>query len=453
MTYEPFPAFAEWRVDFDSSVVDAYSERLQRARAASTPEARRRALEIATRYAAVDTGAIEGLYETDRGFTRTIATQSEFWQRALDLKGEKTKRSIQDALNAYEYVLDAVTGNVPLSEKWIRELHAVITEHQESCPVRILIGDRLSREERPLPHGEYKHLPNNPTNRSTGKIHYYAAPEDTAAEMGRFMAELRSDAFLAAHPVVQAAYAHYAYIRVHPFQDGNGRVARALASVYLYRNPGVPLVVFADQRGTYIDSLEAADGGDPNPFIRFVAARVMDTVRSLTDSVAQGQSAQSEAAELGALLGPEPSGLVALAGERLTQACLGYLRDAIREAGLPSQVRVTAQVQPAVDPVVPEGYAAADRGLRLGAVVAVTPFKDIEDTPDWFVVARSVAQTEAPELLVVASDRSAPLEVFLREIDPVETTYLRTRLTAWANRVLTAHLHRLNGTLRQATGE
>ncbi|MDR1449110.1 MAG: hypothetical protein LBI84_02705, partial [Propionibacteriaceae bacterium] len=65
MSYQPFPAFTDWAVQFDPSAVDRYAERLQRAKASASEEAQRRALEIATRYAAVDTGALEGLYTTD----------------------------------------------------------------------------------------------------------------------------------------------------------------------------------------------------------------------------------------------------------------------------------------------------------------------------------------------------------------------------------------------------
>jgi len=96
MSYEPFPAFADWGVDFDPSVVDAYADRLRQAKESASEEAQRRALEVATRYAAVDTGAIEGLYETDRGFTRTIATQSEFWQRALELEALAVQQTTED---------------------------------------------------------------------------------------------------------------------------------------------------------------------------------------------------------------------------------------------------------------------------------------------------------------------------------------------------------------------
>jgi hypothetical protein len=158
MSYQPFPAFADWDVQFDARVVDQYAERLRQTKEAATPQAQRRALEIATRYAAVDTGALEGLYTTDRGFTRTIATQSEFWQRALALKGEQTQRSIEDALAAYDYVLDAVTGSVPMTEKWIKELHAVMTEHQATSIMKLgflglervhtVLGDEADRQGR-----------------------------------------------------------------------------------------------------------------------------------------------------------------------------------------------------------------------------------------------------------------------------------------------------------------
>ncbi len=74
--------FVGWADGFDSTTVDAYANRLDEARAVATPEAMAAAVQVATRYAAVDTGAIEGLYSTNRGFTRTIAEQTATWQEA-----------------------------------------------------------------------------------------------------------------------------------------------------------------------------------------------------------------------------------------------------------------------------------------------------------------------------------------------------------------------------------
>jgi broad specificity phosphatase PhoE len=100
---------------------------------------------------------------------------------------------------------------------------------------------------------------------------------DTGAIEGLYE-ELRSEAFTAAHPVLQAAYAHYAFVAIHPFADGNGRVARTLASVYRYRWPGVPLVTLADDKDDYIDALEEADDGRPERLVRFVQDRLVDVI-------------------------------------------------------------------------------------------------------------------------------------------------------------------------------
>ena len=80
--------------------------------------------------------------------------------------------------------------------------------------------------------------------------------------MQRLIAELRTPDFEQAHPILQAAYAHYALVVVHPFADLNGRAARALASTFLLQTQHIPLVVFANQRNEYLDALSAADRGD-----------------------------------------------------------------------------------------------------------------------------------------------------------------------------------------------
>jgi Fic family protein len=53
--------------------------------------------------------------------------------------------------------------------------------------------------------------------------------------------------------------AHYAFVAIHPFADGNGRVARALASVFTYRAYSVPVLILAESRNDYLTNLEAAD--------------------------------------------------------------------------------------------------------------------------------------------------------------------------------------------------
>ncbi len=63
-------------------------------------------------------------------------------------------------------------------------------------------------------------------------------------------------------PHIEGAWAHHAFTQIHPFQDGNGRVARAIASLVFIKRGFFPLVVNRDDREKYIAALESADRGN-----------------------------------------------------------------------------------------------------------------------------------------------------------------------------------------------
>jgi Fic family protein len=73
--------------------------------------------------------------------------------------------------------------------------------------------------------------------------------------MGDFMIWLNSEAALSLHPLEYAAIAHYRFVSIHPFRDGNGRTARLLMNLLLIR-AGYPIVVIDNQiRNDYINAL------------------------------------------------------------------------------------------------------------------------------------------------------------------------------------------------------
>lgn len=280
--YRPFPSFEDWKKNtkIDESRWERYATQLQ-IRKNVSPEILKQAKELVELATAVDTGAIEGLYEADRGFTFTVATQAAIWQAVVeDQKGHKVRSLIESQLKAYEYVVDLATQQVPIAEAWIRSLHEVICQNQDTYTAYTEIGI----QELPLTKGEYKHLPNH-IIRKDGDIHSHAPVDLTPAEMYRLCQELRSDAFLNAHPVLQSSYAHYAFVVVHPFADGNGRVARALASVFTYRSNSVPLVILVENRQDYFSSLAAADQGKYQPFVDFIFERGLDSISLFSESL------------------------------------------------------------------------------------------------------------------------------------------------------------------------
>lgn len=176
-----------------------------------------RSRDVAKRAAAIDTGAIEGLYQLDRGLTITIATQTAMWQVTFLKEQEKVRSLIECQLNAYDYVLDLATKSVPIAEAYIRELHKRICSAQDTFKALTPGGI----QEQHLNHGEYKKLPNH-VLKEDGTIHAYAPVQQTPIEMGRLCEVIRSHEFESAHPVVQAAYAHHVFTRIHPYSPVSG---------------------------------------------------------------------------------------------------------------------------------------------------------------------------------------------------------------------------------------
>jgi Fic family protein len=432
--YQRFPTFRDWSTTrFDEATVERFSALLQQTKEATSDDALLRAVQTATKWAAIDTGAIEGLYEVDRGFTLTVALEAAAWANIHLVKGEAVQRAIQDALDGYDYVLDLATGASPVTEVWIKQLHQVLCASQETYTVVTAVG----KQEHPLKKGEYKSQPNSPFNIATETIHEYAPVDDVPAEMHRLVDELNADVFRKAHPVVQAAYAHYSFVCIHPFADGNGRVSRALASVYLYRSPGVPLVVFADQKAAYLDALEAADRTDPIPFIQFVADRVVDTIQMVRTDMARrpGPSLQERMTEFqtsltgrGGLLHSE---IDALALRLLDVLQASFERHA-SESPLRAPLSILLQPSSGTPGGMPPGYRQVPNGARsLRVVVTSAPPANAQVARHYgVVVARP--DHDGADFVVFVSDGRVLIDALLRELTPSISVALTYRSDAVA---------------------
>ena len=287
--YRGFPEFPSWGPlqPEDIDLWSRFAASLEERRKAATPEALKASVDVAIRAAALDTGAIEGLYTVDRGFTMTVAVQGLAWEQMIEERGAGVRELFEAQLAGYDLVLDAVTQKQPITEAWTRALHETLCAPQETYRVRTPSG----RQEHELPKGQYKTQPNHVLLKD-GTVYAYAPVDQVPAEMHRLVEQLRSPEFEAAHPVLQASWVHYAFVAIHPFADGNGRVARALASVYFYRCCSIPLLVFADQANAYLDALSSADLRNPRPLIVFFLNRGIDATQLIN-----GLSHQSEMRE------------------------------------------------------------------------------------------------------------------------------------------------------------
>ncbi|SNZ01229.1 Fic family protein [Flagellimonas pacifica] len=85
------------------------------------------------------------------------------------------------------------------------------------------------------------------------------------------------------HPVVLGTMLHYEFVRIHPFMDGNGRLARILTSLVLVSNGYLPPTSKFNNRQYYISALRSSDGGNIEPLIEFVAKRVIISYQRITE--------------------------------------------------------------------------------------------------------------------------------------------------------------------------
>jgi Fic family protein len=254
------------------TVRDAWEEYLNRVSAEEFQEARRRTL----RRHAIETGIIERLYEVSWGVTEALVAEGLTLEAAAKEGGisPDTLEVIHAQLDALDLMVHSVQSRRPLTTSFIRELHSAITRHQLTYRARDQFGNLV---ERPLQHGAWKDFANEAV-RSDGTRLLFVPPEQVQSQIDRLL-EWYTDAE-DSHPVIRSAWLHHQFVRIHPFQDGNGRVARALTLMVLLKARYAPLVVPGNQRADYISALDKANNGDLRPLVRLFAGLELVALKS-----------------------------------------------------------------------------------------------------------------------------------------------------------------------------
>lgn len=79
------------------------------------------------------------------------------------------------------------------------------------------------------------------------------------------------------HPVFFAALVHVHFVNIHPFIDGNGRMARLLMNLVLLQN-GYPITIIPPiMRSLYISALQKTNKGNMQPFLHFISEMVYES--------------------------------------------------------------------------------------------------------------------------------------------------------------------------------
>ena len=194
--------------------------------------------------------------------------------------------------------VEASETQQPLTQNFIRTLHHTLLREDYTVYRNLPGGMQTSYT---VHAGQYKTRPNSVITRYGDRFEY-ASPEETPALMTDLVDWYnKAEAEGKLSPVELAVLFHYRYIRIHPFEDGNGRIARLLVNYILTRHDYPMIVVRSRLKNEYLEALHAADlmvGSSPSagakasltkikPFVqyfkRLLAKEIYNDVLFLTE--------------------------------------------------------------------------------------------------------------------------------------------------------------------------
>lgn len=201
--------------------------------------------------------------ETKSFLLHGITAEGKPLKDHLDIKGHNEAILLLD---------DIIKEKRPLTETFIRELHQIILHEPYEKPAITSDGKVTVKR---IEIGQYKKTPNH-VKTATGEIFYFASPEETPAMMNDLMDWYQKAAHESKlHPLSIASEFHYRFVRIHPFDDGNGRIARILMNLILMRFEFPPVIIKTTDKINYFRNLQLADGGNKEAFYSYIGEQLI----------------------------------------------------------------------------------------------------------------------------------------------------------------------------------
>ena len=218
---------------------------------------------------AIETGIVEKLYDLSEDITQTFIkegfVESYLQHGDTNIPPAQLIAYLKDHFEAIDFVFDVVKQNRQISKGFILELHQLITQHQDTTDAVDSLGNLIKVD---LLKGQFKKFDNNP-KRADGTIFLNCPLIHVDAEIDKLISVYIELEERDVKPVIISAWFHHAFTQIHPFQDGNGRLARLLASLILIRHGLFPFTVKGNEKKKYIDSLEDADKNEPQNIVDY----------------------------------------------------------------------------------------------------------------------------------------------------------------------------------------
>lgn len=215
-----------------------------------------------------------------RGNTLTYGETQALLFYGLPAKGKPREDHLEmEGHNkAVQRVLDQAAGSEPLTERFILSLHALLFCPPDSYSPQ---GPKESADKEKGAMGRYKTQPNHGVT-ATGDLFWFVAPEETPARMEKLLNWYREKSESRhVDPISLAAEFHYRFARIHPFDRGNGRMARLLMNLILIRFGYPPVILRLEDQPDYLSALRQADSGLIEMFVTFVAEQLAGSLEQM----------------------------------------------------------------------------------------------------------------------------------------------------------------------------
>jgi Fic family protein len=188
--------------------------------------------------------------------------------------GGKAIREIFEVINhkkAFQYVKRCIKEGLPLSEKIVKDIHEIVMEN-------IIVGGIYRNEEVAI----------------SGASHTPPARNEMYIQIKNFYMDLMDKKEL--NPIELAAWTHAEFVRIHPFQDGNGRTSRLIMNYQLMSKGFLPVSISKENRLDYYNALDRyASKGVLDDFISMISEleeAQLDKYISLIPEQRQSQQSQ-----------------------------------------------------------------------------------------------------------------------------------------------------------------
>jgi Fic family protein len=182
-------------------------------------------------------------------------------------------------------IQEAIKQQRPITESFLRQLHTLILKERYQVDAQTAEGQPTRKW---VEVGQYKTQPNHVIT-ATGETFRFAEPFEVAAKMEKLVQETNAECDTPEAALLLAAKLHYQFVLIHPFDDGNGRMARILMNLVLMRCGFPPAIIKTQEKEAYFSALRQADGGQFEVFAEYIAERVAESLKIMVAG-AKGES-------------------------------------------------------------------------------------------------------------------------------------------------------------------